>query len=128
MSAPYRTRPAFQVNAFTRQLTGGNPAGVVLDADGLSDEQMRRIADSLPAHDTAFVFQPTEAGHDVLLRFLTPRREAPFIGHATLAAHYVLAKRGGSDKRKLRQQCGIGTVQIELIKDGSEDYRVAITQ
>jgi PhzF family phenazine biosynthesis protein len=117
----------FEVSAFTRQPGAGNPAGVVLDADDLSDEQMRRIANSIDAHDTAFVSRPTSGNNDVRVRFLTPRHEALFIGHATLAAQYVCAKLADQPKMKLRQECGIGTVEIEVLQvDG--DYRIAIVQ
>jgi PhzF family phenazine biosynthesis protein len=117
----------FEVNAFTRDRAGGNPAGVVLDADGLSDEQMREIAHSLPAPDTAFVFKPTAPDHDAHLRFLTPRREAPFIGHATIAAHYVRAKIDGQTRAKQRQLTGMGLMDIE-IPQAAGDFRVTITQ
>ena len=45
--------------------------------------------------DTAFVLRPTAADHDIRVRFFTPRTEAAFVGHATIAAHAVLALRAG---------------------------------
>ena len=49
----------FQVDAFTRELFTGNPAGVVPDADGLTDEQMQNIAAELNNSETAFILSPT---------------------------------------------------------------------
>ena len=81
----------FQVDAFTAQRFSGNPAGVVLDADALSGAQMQALARELNNGDSAFVLHPDDTDHDLRLRFFTPRREAAFVGHATLAAHAVLA-------------------------------------
>ena len=39
-----KTCRLYQVDSFTRERFHGNPAGVVPNADGLSEEQMQRIA------------------------------------------------------------------------------------
>ncbi len=46
----------FQVDAFTTELFAGNPAGVVLNADGLNERQMQNIARELNNSETAFIF------------------------------------------------------------------------
>lgn len=126
MNSPTHRR-VFQVNAFTRDKNGGNPAGVVLDADGLSDEEMRGIANTLKAPDTAFVFSPPSADHDARLRFLTPRHETTFVGHATIAAQYIRAKIDGKAAPRQRLLTGMGLVEIDVLQvDG--DYRIGITQ
>jgi predicted PhzF superfamily epimerase YddE/YHI9 len=81
----------FQVDAFTSRRFSGNPAGVVLDADPLSAADMQALARELNNGDTAFLLRPDADDHDLRVRFFTPRREAAFVGHATLAAHAVLA-------------------------------------
>lgn len=81
----------FQVDAFTIEPFSGNPAGVVPNADDLTEEQMQAIARELNNSGTAFVFQPTAADHDVHVRFFTPTKKVPICGHATVAAHYILA-------------------------------------
>ncbi len=53
----------------------------------LSDEEMQLIARELNNGDTAFVGAPQGADHDFTVRFFTPHKEMPFVGHATLAAH-----------------------------------------
>ena len=84
----------FQVDAFTTDRFTGNPAGVVLDADSLNDAEMLAIARELNNADTAFVLKPDGADHDLRVRFFTPRTEASFVGHATVATHFVLSRDG----------------------------------
>jgi PhzF family phenazine biosynthesis protein len=105
-----RAVDVFQVDAFTRRRFSGNPAGVVLDADGLSEAQMLAIARELNNADTAFVCQPRAQDHDIFVRFFTPRTEAAFVGHATLAVHAVLAQR--SPKALYRQAGKLGVVEV----------------
>jgi len=45
----------YQIDSFTKEKFKGNPAGVVLNADGLSDEQMQSIARELNNSETAFL-------------------------------------------------------------------------
>ena len=84
----------FQVDAFTRSRFTGNPATVVLDADGQTDASLMSIAREFPHAEVAFVFAANAATHDVRLRFFNARKEAPFVGHATVAAHTVLLALG----------------------------------
>lgn len=86
------TYKLYQIDAFTDQLFTGNPAGVVSNADGLSEEEMLRIARELNNSETAFIFTPKgdASDYDVEVRFFTPETEVPICGHATIAAHFVL--------------------------------------
>jgi PhzF family phenazine biosynthesis protein len=115
-----------QVDAFTRTPFTGNPAGVVLNADGLDDVQMLAIARELNNADTAFIFEADGPDHDLRARFFTPRTEAGFVGHATVAAHYVLSRRRGATER-LRQKSKAGIVDIEIRGSGDE-RRIAVRQ
>jgi PhzF family phenazine biosynthesis protein len=115
----------FQVDAFTAQRFCGNPAGVVLDADLLSTEQMQAIARELNNGDTAFVLRADAPDHDLRLRFFTPRREAAFVGHATIAAHAVRAALQLEPCVRQKQQTGI--VEIDTIA-GAWPPRIAIQQ
>lgn len=81
----------YQVDSFTKEKLTGNPAGVVTNADGLSDQQMQKIARELNNSETAFIFYPENDAYDVKVRFFTPTREVLICGHATIAAHYVRA-------------------------------------
>src|SRR4051812_24223467 len=84
----------FQVDAFTTERFTGNPAGVVLDADALTDAEMLAIARELNNADTAFVLKPDGSDHELRVRFFTPRTEASFVGHATVATHFVMSREG----------------------------------
>jgi PhzF family phenazine biosynthesis protein len=110
MSRSYRV---FQVDAFTDRPFCGNPAGVVLDADTLSATEMQAIARELNNGDTAFLLAPDGNDHDLRVRFFTPRTEAGFVGHATLAAHAVLASLGAAACPRQKQRTGIVTITRE---------------
>ena len=97
----------FQVDAFTQQRFTGNPAGVVLGAESLTDTQMQAIARELNNADTAFVLPADGPDHDLRVRFFTPRSEAAFVGHATLAVHAVLAQRQPRTQRRQAGRTGI---------------------
>ena len=86
-----RSYAVYQVDAFTKEKLSGNPAGVVLDARGLTDEEMRRIARELNNSETAFILPGKPGEYDVQVRFFTPAKEVPVCGHATIASHYVRA-------------------------------------
>ena len=115
----------FHVDAFTRTRFCGNPARVVLDADDVSDAHMQTIATECNG-ETAFVLSPASGDHDVQIRFFTPHQEVPFVGHATIAAHYVLAKSGGRSTgvSKQRSRAGIGDIEVTHA-DG--DYRISLS-
>ncbi|MGB6451460.1 MAG: PhzF family phenazine biosynthesis isomerase [Steroidobacteraceae bacterium] len=115
-----------QVDAFTNRRFTGNPAGVVLNADGLEDAEMLAIARELNNADTAFIFSADAPDHDVRARFFTPRTEVGFVGHATVAAHYVLSRDGENQGRR-RQKSRAGIVDIEIRGSGGE-RRIAVRQ
>ncbi len=104
----------FQVDAFTHERFCGNPATVVLDADGQSDATMFAIAREFPHAEVAFVSAADGPDHDVRLRFFTARKEAPFVGHATIAAHAVMLALGRRGAAPIRQACGTGVVEVRI--------------
>jgi PhzF family phenazine biosynthesis protein len=102
----------FQVDAFTRTRFSGNPATVVLDADGQSDATLVSIAREFTQAEVAFVLAATSQSHDVRLRFFNARKEMPFVGHATIAAHAVLLALGRRALGVLRQSSGTGVLEV----------------
>ncbi len=82
------------VDTFTSEPFQGNPAGVVLEAEGLVSETMRLLAREVGASETAFVFPASEEAANLALRWFTSTCEVPFCGHATLAAAHILAETG----------------------------------
>lgn len=117
----------YQVDAFTKNLFEGNPAGVVANADGLSDAQMRALARELNNAETAFLLPPIDRSHEVWIRFFTPTTEVPSCGHATISAHYVRALEKQLDNCTVMQRIGIGTLPVDIEK-GTDGYRITMTQ
>jgi PhzF family phenazine biosynthesis protein len=102
----------FQVDAFTGTRFHGNPATVVLDADGRSDATLQDVACEFSHAEVAFVLAASGPDHDIRLRFFNSRKEAPFVGHATLAAHAVLLALGRRGPGVCRQHSGTGIIEV----------------
>ncbi len=117
----------YQVDAFTTERFKGNPAGVVADADGLTDTQMHDIARELNNSETAFILSPLSSDHNVWIRFFTPTTEVPSCGHATISAHYVRALESGLPSCTVLQKIGIGILPVDIIREG-DDYKIFMTQ
>jgi len=124
---PKRKCRLYHVDAFTRDRFCGNPAVVVLDAEVLTEEEMRRITREVGGPEVAFVMASEAPDHDVEIRFFSPRREVTFIGHATVAAHYVRAIANGVPKGLVRQKSGASIYEIEVEGRG-QALRVSIHQ
>ncbi len=117
----------YQVDAFTKKLFGGNPAGVVAQADGLTERDMLHIARELNNSETAFVFSSNDPNYQVHVRFFTPTMEVPICGHATIAAHYVRACEQGLGNATVIQKTGAGLLPVEIIRE-QDDYAIMMTQ
>lgn len=103
--------------AFTTDPAGGNPAGVVLDAAGMTDGQMLTLAAEVGYSETAFLVPGDTDGHyDV--RFFSPVAEVPFCGHATIASGVALAERGDLGPLVLRTASGDVGVGLGRDEDG----------
>lgn len=63
----------YTLNSFTKGKKGGNPAGVVLDSDGISGADMQKIAKKANFSETAFVQKSNKS--DFRIRFFTPAEE-----------------------------------------------------
>ena len=117
----------YQVDSFTRTQFTGNPAGVVADAEGLSESMMLKIARELNNSETAFLFSGSGEEYDVRVRFFTPVCEVPICGHATIAAHYVRAMEKKMTSGVVLQKTGAGILPVEvLMKNGN--YTITMTQ
>jgi PhzF family phenazine biosynthesis protein len=104
------------VNAFTADGRNGNPAGVMLGADGLDDQAMLRIAAEVGLSETAFVSSSMQA--DKKVRFFTPTVEEPLCGHATIATWSLLHQLGEVAAGMHTQETGAGVLQVEIQDDG----------
>lgn len=81
------TLPFYQVDAFTAQPFGGNPAAVMPLREWPDDSVLKAIAAENNLSETAF-FVPLDDGFH--LRWFTPAVEVDLCGHATLAASWIL--------------------------------------
>jgi len=121
------TLSVYQVDSFTTELFGGNPAGVVLNADGLSGKQMQAIAREMNKSETAFIINRKGPGYDIEVRFFTPTSEVPICGHATIAAHYVYSKEQRIAQGVIVQKTKAGILPVEIVPEDG-DKRIVMTQ
>jgi trans-2,3-dihydro-3-hydroxyanthranilate isomerase len=108
------------IDAFTRMKFAGNPAGVVLDADGLTDIEMQLIAREVNTPETAFILPATDQDANLRIRWFSPMCEVPLCGHATIASFHALAEEGmegmstnGQHYFKLQTKSGILSIRVE---------------
>ena len=112
-----------QIDAFTDRPFGGNPAGVVPDADELKDAEMLSIANEINASETAFILNSDTA--DFRIRWFTPKKEVLFCGHATVASLHALAQEGKfgmekDGKYSFKVETMIGIITVDVIKRDSK--------
>ncbi len=99
--------------AFSPELGKGNPAGVVLAADGLSEQAMQQIAQTVGYNECVFVLSAEQA--DYRLRYWTPGHEVDLCGHATIAACWALAEAAIIDPSKTLQiATNVGVLPINF--------------
>ncbi|MFJ3910140.1 PhzF family phenazine biosynthesis protein [Streptomyces vinaceus] len=109
--------------AFSADPAGGNPAGVVLDASGLDEAGMLRIAAGLGYSETAFLTPPPEGlggapGRAFTVRYFSPKAEVPFCGHATVATAVALAERTGPGELVFATPAGTVPVSVTAADGG----------
>lgn len=123
---------AYIVNAFTKNNSGGNKAGVVIDCENLSSEDMLKIARNLNLSETAFITKTSNPSYHYEVRFFTPTTEVDLCGHATIAAFYTLGSLGlldsSSDKLLLKQKTLAGILDIEINFNKNKVESVLMTQ
>lgn len=124
MAGKYR---CYQIDSFTKEKFSGNPAGVVTNADGLTAEEMQKIAREFNNSETAFILSSEDNAYDVEVRFFTPTKEVPICGHATIAAHYARAWENSMETARIYQKTGAGILPVDILKQGN-DYRIVMTQ
>lgn len=115
----------YQVDAFCDKAFGGNPAGVVPNAKGLTEDMMQSIAKEMNLSETAFV---TSMSDDLFtVRFFTTVCEVDLCGHATIATFYTLAKLGYIEAidngiKTVYQDTKAGRLSVDIVfKDGKVD-------
>ncbi|WP_397452965.1 PhzF family phenazine biosynthesis protein [Pseudomonas sp. NA-150] len=116
------------VEVFKSTQGGGNPAPIVIDADGLGAEQMTAIARAY-GHESGFVFPPqATVDNDYQFRFFVPLHEMSMCGHATIGTVWLLQKLGKLSQRQLSIETLSGTVSAHIHGENSEDPFIEISQ
>jgi PhzF family phenazine biosynthesis protein len=112
-------RRFYQIDVFGSGLFAGNPLAVVVDAEGLSTEQMVSFASWTNLSETTFILPPQEGG-DYRVRIFSLDREYTFAGHPTLGSCQAWLSSGGIPKRggEIAQECGAGIISIRQSTDG----------
>ena len=118
------------LDAFTDTPFFGNPCGVVPDAEGLTDDEMQKIARELNLPETSFVLGSDKA--DFRVRYFTPRYELGFAGHPTIATSYMLALEGMTSLAKpvntIQLEFKIGVLPVDLLADNGKPVAAVMTQ
>jgi PhzF family phenazine biosynthesis protein len=114
-------REVFLTKAFTQNSELGNPAGVMLNASGMTEAQMINVAAMLGYSESAFVMPSKKA--DFFVRFYTPIVEVPLCGHGTIATFHTLIKEGlinfsESNSVEVTQETKAGILRVECRRDG----------
>lgn len=108
----------YVVDAFIDGESGGNAAGVVLDADSLNESQMQAIAAEMGLSETVFLSRSEKA--DFKLDFFTPNKRTADCGHATVAAFSLLVAEGRLSGNRSSKELINGVRDIYL--DGEQVF------
>ncbi|HCT76414.1 MAG TPA: phenazine biosynthesis protein PhzF [Micromonosporaceae bacterium] len=110
------TTEVLRYTAFARDPKAGNPAGIVIDTEGLAEPAMQAIAAQVGYSETAFL-RPLGGGQ-FAVRYFSPQAEVPFCGHATVASAVAIAERDGVGTLHFGTQVGRIVVQTGLHDGG----------
>ena len=111
------SREVLRLTAFSDDPEGGNPAGVVLDAAGMTDAEMLSVAHEVGYSETAFLFPHKDRENSYQIRYFTPEAEVAFCGHATIASGVVLGRENGDGVYELSTNAG--PVEVDVTVAGS---------
>lgn len=111
-----KSRRFIQCDVFSPIPTRGNPLAVVVDAQGISEEQMRQFAAWTNLAETTFLLPPENSAADYKVRIFTPTREMPFAGHPTLGSCAAWLQTGGVPREQgiVCQECAVGIIEIDV--------------
>jgi trans-2,3-dihydro-3-hydroxyanthranilate isomerase len=124
-----------QFDVFTDRKFCGNPLAVFPEAEGITDDQMMKIAREMNLSESVFVLKPESDEVLRRLRIFTPIREIPFAGHPIVGTWTALAQEGvvpvpdgGNGWKRIFHEVGIGILPVDIeFKDG-KPVQVVMTQ
>jgi trans-2,3-dihydro-3-hydroxyanthranilate isomerase len=124
-----------QLDVFTGEPFAGNPLAVFPEAEGLTDEQMMKIAREMNLSETVFVLPPRDDKTLRRLRIFTPAREIPFAGHPVVGTWNALAREGvvplpesGDGWTRIHHEVGIGVLPVDIEFREGGPVKVVMTQ
>ena len=124
-----------QFDVFTDRAFSGNPLAVFPEAEGLTDEQMMKIAREMNLSETVFVLKPESAEVLRRLRIYTPAREIPFAGHPIVGTWNALSREGivplpegGSGWQRIFHEIKIGVLPVDIEFRDGQPVQVVMTQ
>ncbi|KGR76309.1 PhzF family phenazine biosynthesis protein [Ureibacillus sinduriensis] len=109
----------YHYDAFSKTPNKGNPAGIVLGGDELTDEEMQEVALKVGFNETAFPIQSEVA--DLQIRYFTPGHETNLCGHATMATVYALITRGYLGNKTdftIETKAGVLPISVKTTAEG----------
>lgn len=124
--------PAYAIShcdVFAPRTGTGNPLAVVLDAEGLSETDMQRIAHWLNLAETTFVLPASTPQADYRVRIFTTQKEIAFAGHPSIGTAHALIDAGRVHARDglLRQECQAGVLPIRVQPESTDNaYSVRV--
>ncbi|PRS81611.1 MULTISPECIES: PhzF family phenazine biosynthesis protein [unclassified Bacillus (in: firmicutes)] len=120
----------YHVDAFTTEKFGGNAAGVVLDGDLLTEDEMQNIAKELNLSESVFLLPAHDKEADYRVKYFTPTDEVNFCGHATVGLTWLLATELGLAKEKtgVVLETKIGNVPVVWHEENDKVIDVEMTQ
>jgi PhzF family phenazine biosynthesis protein len=123
-------RRFIQCDVFTPTPVFGNALAVVIDGEGLSDDEMRRFAAWTNLAETTFILPVQDNTADYRLKIFSPAREMLFAGHPTLGSCAAWLHCGGKPRNPglVRQECGVGIVEIDISGSGWPAFTAPPTQ
>ncbi len=109
-----KTVTVHHYDAFSTIPHKGNPAGVVVEGDQFSENEMQAIAKQIGFNETAFALKSDKA--DLRIRYFTPGHEVNLCGHATMATIYALKSIGLLEEKStftIETKAGILPIEIK---------------
>lgn len=112
-----------QLDVFPACAGGGNPLGVVIDANGWSTADMQRFAAWTGLVETTFLLPPSTPDASYRVRIFTPQREIPFAGHPSIGSAHAALESGLVTPMhgQLLQECGAGLLPIRVETNAAGD-------
>lgn len=106
--------PYLVVDAFTETPGGGNRVALVLDARGMTYQEMQQTASRLGQSQVAFVSD--WEGQNFHVHYFTPAGEVEFAGHASVALALTLAREGyiPPETKRLYLRTTVETLPVDL--------------